>query len=435
MPLVAIVGRPNVGKSTLFNRLTENRRAIVHDQPGVTRDRVYDSAEWNGLVFDVVDTGGFVLRETDFIEKSIREQAAIAIEESDLILFVVDVQTGITDLDEEVATVLRKADKPIVVVANKSDNTKIGWAASEFYQLGLGDVFAISSINGTGTGDLLDEVVKLLPKNDPNLIPEDAVKVAIVGRPNVGKSLLTNALLGFDRSIVNDASGTTRDSVDTLFEYKGRPVVLIDTAGLRRKSRVTENVEFYSQLRTERAIRDADVAVLMLDATQGLESQDIKVLKQGEEMSKGLLIAVNKWDLAEKSTNTARDFENGIKDRLRTLNYVPVVFISALTKQRVTKVLDMALEIADRRKKTIPTSELNELLTSMLAKHKPPMHRNRPVKINYVTQVNASPPVFAFFCNYPTGIPEAYRRFLENQLRMKYDFTGVPVSISFRKKS
>ncbi len=434
MPLVAIVGRPNVGKSTLFNRLTENRRAIVHNESGVTRDRVYDNAEWNGLVFDVVDTGGFVTRGADNIEKAIREQATIAIEEADLLMFVVDVVTGVTDLDEEVAAILRKSKKPVLVVANKSDNPKIGWGASEFYKLGLGEVFPVSSINGTGTGELLDEAVKQLPKTEPAGMPDDAVRIAFIGRPNVGKSLLTNALTGKERSIVYDESGTTRDSIDSLIEFEGRPVVLVDTAGLRRKSRVTENIEFYSQLRTEKAIREADVSVLMLDATKGLESQDIKVLKQGEQLSKGLIIAVNKWDLFKKETNSARDFEAGIKERLKTLDYVPVVFISALTTQRIDKLMKLALEVADRRSKTIPTHELNELLKIILSRHRPPMHRNRAVKINYVTQVRASPPVFAFFCNYPTGIAESYRRYIENQIRKKFDFTGVPITISFRKK-
>lgn len=434
MPLVAIVGRPNVGKSTLFNRLTENRRAIVHDESGVTRDRVYDIAEWNGLVFDVVDTGGYVTHGADNIEVAIREQASIAIDEADLLLFVVDVVTGVTDLDQQVAKVLRKTNKPVIVIANKSDNTKIGWGASEFYQLGLGSVHAVSSINGMGTGDLLDEVVDLLPRDEPEPFPDDAVRISFIGRPNVGKSLLTNVLTGSERSIVNDESGTTRDSVDSLINFEGRNVVLVDTAGLRRKSRVRENVEFYSNLRTEKALRDADVAVLLLDATKGLESQDIKVLKQGEELNKGLVIAVNKWDLFDKETNSARDFEAAIKNRLRTLDYVPVIFISALTKQRTAKLMKLALEVADRRSKKVSTSELNEMLKSVLAHHKPPMYRNRAVKINYVTQVCTSPPVFAFFCNYPTGIREGYKRFLENQIRDRFDFTGVPISISFRKK-
>lgn len=434
MPLVAIVGRPNVGKSTLFNRLTENRRAIVHDESGVTRDRVYDTAEWNGLAFDVVDTGGYVTHGADNIEVAIREQASIAIDEADLLLFVVDVVTGVTDLDQQVARILRKTNKPVVVVANKSDNPKIGWGASEFYQLGLGSVHPVSSINGMGTGDLLDEVVDLLPRDEPKPFPDDAVRVSFIGRPNVGKSLLTNVLTGAERSIVNDESGTTRDSIDSLIEFQGRNVVLVDTAGLRRKSKVRENVEFYSNLRTEKALRESDVAVLLLDATKGLEAQDIKVLKQGEELNKGLVIAVNKWDLYNKETNSARDFEAAIKNRLRTLDYVPVIFISALTQQRTAKLMQLALEVADRRNKKVPTSELNEMLKSVLMHHKPPMYRNRAVKINYVTQVRVSPPVFAFFCNYPTGIREGYRRFLENQLRSRFDFTGVPISISFRKK-
>jgi GTP-binding protein len=434
MALVAIVGRPNVGKSTLFNRLAEMRQAIVHDEPGVTRDRVYSGAEWTGVAFSIVDTGGFVPRSADRFEQAIREQVHIALEEADVILFVVDVTTGITDLDEEMAALLRKTDKPVLVAANKADNETRRWEASAFYQFGLGDVFPISSINGMGTGDLLDAVVAVLPQAAAPKEDDPRLHLAIIGRPNVGKSSLTNALLGEERSIVTEISGTTRDAIHSVVKYHGQEVVLVDTAGLRRRARVQENIEFYALLRTERAIQECDVAVLLLDATQGLEAQDIHVLKQAETMNKGLVIAVNKWDLVEKETNTARDYERHIKDRLKTLDYVPVLFISALTKQRVHKVMEAALAVAERRRQRIPTSALNDVMLPAIAQHNPPMYRNQRVKIKYVTQVREGPPVFAFFCNHPKGIREPYRRFLENRLREAFPFEGVPLTIVFKSK-
>ncbi|MDX1429090.1 MAG: ribosome biogenesis GTPase Der [Rhodothermales bacterium] len=433
MPLVAIVGRPNVGKSTLFNRLTESRLAITHDEPGVTRDRVYGDAVWNGVEFDVVDTGGYVAASSDQFEQAVKEQVEIAVEEADLLVFVVDVQTGVSDLDEDVADLLRRSGKPVVVMANKADNEKLRWNASEFYALGLGDVYPVSATSGTGTGELLDEVVSRLPEGaGPD--KSSGPRLAIVGRPNVGKSSLVNQLLGKNRSIVTEVSGTTRDSIDSVMKYHGTEITLVDTAGLRRKARVRENVEFYSVLRTERAIRECDVAILLLDATQGLQSQDIKVLKEAEGLRKGLLIAVNKWDLVEKETNTARDFEREIYARLQTMSYVPVLFISALTRQRVTRVIDRALEIYHERGKRIPTSRLNEVMLAAIERSHPPTYRNRYVRIKYVSQIKVNPPVFAYFCNQPTGIREPYRRYLENQMREVFGFAGVPLTLVFRKK-
>ena len=434
MPLVAIVGRPNVGKSTFFNRLTDARKAIVHDEPGVTRDRIYGQAWWNGRLFDVVDTGGYVPRSADRFEAAIREQVDIALGEADAVIFVVDTKTGVTDLDEELAVMLRRTDRPVFVAANKADNDERRWQAHEFYQLGLGEVYPMSSINGFGTGDLLDAVVEALPEEEEEE-EDDRLKIAIIGRPNVGKSSLTNQLLGAERSIVTEISGTTRDAIHSVVDYDGHELVLIDTAGLRKKAKVHENIEFYSTLRTERAIQECDIAVLLLDATQGLEAQDIKVLKQAEDLKKGLVLAVNKWDLVpDKETNTARDVERAIKARLQTLDYVPVVFISAETKQRIYKVLDFALAVAAERRKRIPTAALNETMLAAIDRHHPPMYRNRPIRIKYVSQLRAGPPVFGFFCNHPKGVGESYRRYLTNQLRAAYGFAGVPLTLVFKAK-
>ena len=395
MPLVAIVGRPNVGKSTLFNRFTETKQAIVHDEPGVTRDRIYGEVEWNGRLFSLVDTGGFVPRSAERFEKAIREQVHIALDQADVVLLITDVITGVTDIDEEIAGLLRRADKPVLVFANKADNQKRRWEAPSFYQLGLGEVYPVSGTNGMGTGEALDALVEALPPVAPAQEPDERLRIAIIGRPNVGKSLLTNMLLGQERSIVTEIAGTTRDAVDTAFSYQGQEIVLVDTAGLRKRARVTENVEFYSTLRTERAIRDCDVAVLLLDATLGLEVQDIRVLKEAEEFRKGLVIAVNKWDLLKKETNTARDYQRAIHERLQTLDYVPVIFISALTRQRVYKLIDTALEVARQRARRIATSELNEVMLDAVARHHPPTYRGNYVHIKYVTQARANPPVVA----------------------------------------
>ncbi len=435
MPLVAIVGRPNVGKSTLFNRITETRQAIVHDAPGVTRDRIYGEALWNGRAFDVVDTGGFVPRSAERFEQAIREQVHIALDEADVVLFCVDVLTGVTDLDEELAVLLRRTDKPVLVLANKADNEQRRWEAADFYRLGLGEVFPVSGANGMGTGNLLDAVVAALPPEAEAPEADARLRIAVIGRPNVGKSSLTNALLGQERSIVTEVSGTTRDAVDAIVTFEGREIVLVDTAGLRKRTRVRENVEFYAALRTERALRECDVAVLLLDATQGLEAQDIRVLKEAEALRKGLVLALNKWDLVEKQTNTARDVERAIKERLQTLDYVPVVFISALTKQRIHKLLETALEVALQRTRRIPTSDLNEVMLAAVARYHPPTYRGQFVQIKYVAQVRANPPVFAFFCNHPKGVKESYRRYLENRLRDAFGFAGVPLTLVFRAKS
>lgn len=435
MSLVAIVGRPNVGKSTLFNRLTDSRDAIVHDEPGVTRDRVYAPAEWSGRMFDVVDTGGFVPHSADKFELAIREQVHIALDEADAILFIVDVMTGTTDADLEIATLLRKARKPVFVVANKADNEERRWEAGVFYEFGLGDVFAVSAINGTGTGELLDALVSALPSDEMAPETDERPRLAIIGRPNVGKSSLVNALLGQERAIVTDVAGTTRDAIDSVLRYHGQEVVLVDTAGLRRRSKVRENVEFYSVLRTHRAIQRSHVSVLLLDATQGLEMQDIRVLKRAEAMRKGLVVVVNKWDLLEKETNTARDYQRLIHERLKTLEYVPVLFVSALTRQRVPRVLDVALRVADERRKRVPTSQLNEVLQEALNHHAPPMARNRPVRIKYAAQVAQNPPVIAFFCNQPKGVRDSYKRYLENRLREAFGFEGVPLTLVFKSKS
>jgi GTPase len=433
MPLVAIVGRPNVGKSTFFNRLTEERHSIVHNEPGVTRDRIYGHVEWGGRVFSIVDTGGFVPNSADRFEAAIREQVHLAIQEADLILFVNDVTTGVTDLDQEMASVLRKSDRPVLVVGNKADNDERRWDAHSLYELGFDHVYALSSINGMGTGDLLDAVNKLLPESEPE-VEDSRTRIAIIGRPNVGKSSLTNALLGTERSIVTEISGTTRDSVDSVMKYHGQEVVLVDTAGLRKRAKVKENVEFYAYLRTERAIETCDVAVLMLDATEPLESQDIKVLAQAEQMKKGLVVAINKWDLIEKNTNSVLEYEAMVKDRLRTLDYVPIVTISAFTKQRVHKLLDKVLHVEKERHKRISTSELNEFLATVVERHAPPLYRNQRVKIKFVTQVRTAPPVFNFFTNYAKGVAESYQRYLENQLRIWYSFEGVPIKMVFKQK-
>lgn len=434
MALVAIVGRPNVGKSTLFNRLTESRQAIVHDAPGVTRDRVYGQVIWNGKEFALVDTGGYVPRSADRFERAIREQVQIALAEADIVLLITDVMAGVTDLDQEMARMLRRSNKPVFVVANKADNEKRQWEAASMYGLGLGEVYSVSATNGMGTGDFLDAVVAALPEEEQRE-DDSGVRIALIGRPNVGKSQLTNILLRQERSIVTEISGTTRDAVDAELTYKGEAVTLVDTAGLRRRTKVRENVEFYATLRTERAIRSCDVAVLLLDATVGLEAQDINVLKEAETLKKGLVIVVNKWDLVEKETNTARDTERAIRERLKTLDYVPILFVSALTGKRAHRVLDVCLEIMRNAAHRVPTSELNQTVQQSIGRYHPPTWRGRYVQIKYVTQVGVSPPLFAFFCNHPQGVGTAYARYLENQLRKAYGFTGVPITLAFRRKS
>ena len=431
--LVAIVGRPNVGKSTLFNRLTDEGGAITDDQPGVTRDRLYGAVEWNGRRFDLVDTGGFVPRSAERFEKAIREQAQIAIDEADLVLYVADAQTGLTDIDQEITQTLRKAEVPALVVPNKADRDEDRWNAATFYQLGLGDVHAVSAASGSGTGDLLDAVVEHLPEAAGEEAPE-RTRVAVVGRPNVGKSSFVNALLGHDRALVTEVAGTTRDAVNSFVQFEGQELELVDTAGLRKKAQVKENVEFYSTLRTERAVRAADVVLALVDATQGLERQDQRILTQAAEHKTGLVLAVNKWDLVEKDSTTAKRYADFFRDKLGPLKHVPIRFISATTRQRIYDALADALAVAERRRQRVQTSVLNDALQEALRAHPPASHQGNHVKINYATQVRAAPPVFAFFTNYPKGIREGYRRYLEGRLRETFEFEGVPLTLVFRAK-
>ena len=438
MALVAIVGRPNVGKSTLFNRLTEERRAIVDDQPGVTRDRLFGTVEWTGRQFDLVDTGGLVPRSAERFDAAIREQVMLTLEEADVILFVVDTLTGISDLDAEVAGLLRRAEQPVIIVANKADNTARALDASEFWGLGFEQMFPLSAVNGTGTGDFLDAVVAALP-DEPEPIDEPEVpRIAFLGRPNVGKSSLANKLLGRTRSIVTEVAGTTRDAVDARLRIgegeDAREVVLVDTAGLRKKSRVRENVEFYSTLRTERALQSCDVAVVLIDGERGLESQDARVLRDAEKLKKGMVIVVNKWDLVEKETNTARDVDRRIREKMGLIDFVPIVFASALTGQRAEKVLEVALKVFDERRKRVQTAKLNEVVEAAVRRQPPPSLNGQYIKIKYASQVRDEPPVFAFFCNQPQGVKESYRRYLENRLREAFGFEGVPLTLSFKRK-
>lgn len=434
MNIVAIVGRPNVGKSTLFNRLTGERRAIVESEPGVTRDRIYGHSDWNGKNFIVIDTGGFIPGTENQMEKAIREQAMIAIDEADVIVFVADGRDGVTPFDLDIATILRRSKKHITLVVNKCDNVSQEMSANEFYSLGLGNPFPISSINGHNTGDFLDDVAANLPGNIDD--EEDTrLKIAFLGRPNAGKSSLANALIGKDRSIVTDIPGTTRDAVDSVIKYDEREIVLIDTAGLRKKSRVKENIEMYSMLRTSRAIERCDVGVVLLDSERGLEDQDKKIINMLDEARKGIIIAFNKWDLVEKDTKTAERFQKDFYSRLKRFDYAPVVTISALNKKRITKVLDLAIMVKEIRESRISTSKLNNVLIPVLDATPPPSVRGYDLRINYITQVNTEPPVFAFFCNQPKLIPDTYKRFIENKLRENFDLKGTPVSFIFRRKN
>lgn len=434
LPVVSIVGRPNVGKSTFFNRLIGKRKAIVHDEYGVTRDRHYGETFWNGHDFSVIDTGGYLPDDMNVMTVGIREQVHLALEESDVVLFVVDVETGINTLDKSVAKLLRQQEKPVIVVVNKADNEQRRLNASEFYELGFEEIFPISSISGMGTGELLDEVVKHLPKTEPE--PEIKVpKIAFIGRPNVGKSSLFNALLQDERAIVTDIAGTTRDSLNSNLEYNGENYILVDTAGLRRRTKVKENIEFYSTVRTEKAIRECDVAILIVDAMQGFDAQDKRVLREAEKFNKGLVIVLNKWDLVpEKDTNTVKEFEEYIYTSVPQLDYVPIVTISAMNRQRVHKVIDMAQTVINERKKEISTSDFNDFIDKMLGDRPLPMKRGQQLKITYGTQVKSNPPVFKFFMNSPHELPPNYRKFIENMLRQKFGFIGVPITMVFRQK-
>ncbi len=431
--IVAIVGRPNVGKSTLFNRLTETRQAIVDESAGVTRDRHYGKAEWQGVEFSLVDTGGYIHGSDDVFEGEIRKQVQIAIEESALLLFVVDVMEGVTAFDMEVANLIRKSKKPCIILANKVDSHDKAAYAAEFYQFGLGEVYPISAISGSGTGDFLDKLVSALPKEEKEEelnIP----RIAIVGRPNVGKSSLTNALLGEERNIVTAVAGTTRDSINTRYNKFGYDFWLVDTAGMRRKAKVHEDLEFYSVMRTINAIERSDVCILMLDAEQGMEAQDLTILSLIEKNRKGLVIAINKWDLIEKDTKTAREYEERVRERIAPFRDIPIVFTSVHDKQRILRVVEIAMMVYENKNRHVPTRELNDYMLDVIERTPPQATKGKYVKIKYVSQLKTEP-LFMFYCNLPQYVTEAYKRFLENKIREQYDFSGVPIVVSMRKKN
>ncbi|MDZ4758923.1 MAG: ribosome biogenesis GTPase Der [Bacteroidota bacterium] len=430
--LVAIVGRPNVGKSTLFNRLVGQRKAIVDDVSGVTRDRHYAEAEWLDKEFIVIDTGGYVKQSNDVFETSIREQVKIAISEADVLLFMVDITCGVTDLDAEFADLLRRSSKKVLVVANKLDNYERLADVAEFYSLGFEHIFPISSMTGSGTGELLDEVAKHL--NNPEEDLTDLPKIAIIGRPNVGKSSLTNALLGVERNIVTDIPGTTRDSIHTHYKAFGHEFLLVDTAGIRKKSATMDNIEFYSVMRSIKAIEEADVVMLMIDATEGFQSQDQALFHLAEKNGKGIVILVNKWDLMNKDTNSSKEFAKHIEEKIAPFTDVPVLFISAKEKQRILKAIEMAVAVYQRKNVSIPTHALNEFLLEVVQQTPPPSLKGKFVKIKYVTQLKSKPQQFLLFCNLPQYVKDPYKRFIENRLREKYNYTGVPLKIYFRKK-
>lgn len=432
--ILAIVGRPNVGKSTLFNRLTESREAIVDEVSGVTRDRNYGKAEWNGKVFSVIDTGGYVVNSDDVFESEINKQVHLAIDEADVILFVVDVESGITDLDDAVAAILRKSKKKIVVAVNKVDNNQRIADAQEFYGLGLGEIFCISSMTGSGTGDLLDQVIKAFGETGDNEEEHELPYLSVVGRPNVGKSSFINTLLGEERYIVTDVAGTTRDSIHTRYNKFGHDFVIIDTAGLRKKGKVHDDIEFYSVLRSVRTIESSDVCLLLIDATRGLEGQDMNIFNLIVRNKKGVVILVNKWDLIEKNGHSTRKVEEDIRERIAPFVDVPILFISAITKQRVHKALEIAMKVNENRKRRIKTSKLNEVLLEAVEKYPPPSVKGKYIKIKYVTQLPSPTPAFALFANLPQYIKEPYKRYIENKIRENFDFTGVPIQVYFRQK-
>ena len=433
--IVAIVGRPNVGKSTLFNRLVQRREAIVDSVSGVTRDRHYGKSDWNGKEFSVIDTGGYIVGSDDIFEGEIRKQVQLAIEESDIIVFVVDVEEGITPMDAEVAKILRKVKKPIFIAVNKVDNAMRDADAVEFYNLGLGDYHTISSINGSGTGDILDAIVAKMPEPEAiDLEKEELPRFAVVGRPNAGKSSFINALIGEDRNIVTDIAGTTRDSIDTKYNRFGFDFNLVDTAGIRKKSKVKEDLEFYSVMRAVRTIEYSDVVILMVDATRGFESQDQNIFWLADKNRKGVIILINKWDLVEKETNTMRDFEAQIRRQIAPFTDVPIIFTSVLTKQRLLKAIETAVEVFENRKRRISTSKLNETMLEIVQQNSPPATKGKFVKIKYCMQLPTPTPQFAFFSNLPQYVKDPYKRYVENQLREHYNFSGVPITIYFRQK-
>ena len=432
--IIAIVGRPNVGKSTLFNRLTESKNAIVKEISGVTRDRLYGRGEWNGVPFSVIDTGGYVHGSDDIFEGEIRKQVKLAIEEASVIVFMVDVTTGSVDLDETVAAMLRKAKKKVFIAANKVDNTQRYGLSSEFWSLGLGDVYDLSATNGGGTGELLDDIIATFDKNSELEDEEDLPRITIVGKPNVGKSSFVNAITGQERNIVTNISGTTRDAINTRYKAFGFDFVLVDTAGIRKQAKVTEDIEYYSTLRSVRSIENSDVCILMIDATEGVQKQDLNIYYIIEKNSKGVVVLVNKWDLVEKDHTTMLAYEERIREQLAPYNDVPIIFTSTITKQRIHKALETAMEVYNNRITKIPTSELNDLLLPIIEATPPPSVKGKYVNIKYVTQLPTHAPAFAFFCNLPQYVAESYRRFLENKIRENYNFTGIPIRIFFRKK-
>ena len=432
--ILAIVGRPNVGKSTLFNRLLERREAIVDSTAGVTRDRHYGKSDWNGVEFTVIDTGGYDVGSDDIFEEEIRRQVQLAVDEATSIVFMVNVEEGLTDTDQEIYQLLRKANKPLYVVVNKVDSSKELLSATEFYQLGIEKYYTLSSATGSGTGELLDDIVKDFPTTEYVDVFEGLPRITIAGRPNVGKSTLTNALLGDERNIVTDIAGTTRDSIETVYNKFGHEFILVDTAGMRKKSKVSEDLEFYSVMRSIRAIENSDVVILMIDATKGWESQDMNIFGIAQKNRKGIVILVNKWDLVEKETNTMKQFENQIREKIALFSDVPILFISALTKQRILKAVETAVEVYENRKKRIKTSKLNEIMLPIIEHTPPPALKGKYIKIKYCTQLPTVTPQFAFFCNLPQYVKEPYKRFIENQLRKNFDFTGVPIEVYFRQK-
>jgi GTP-binding protein len=433
---VAIVGRPNVGKSTFFNRLLGERKAIVDDESGVTRDRQYGVSDWNGKNFNIIDTGGFVPQSEDVFEREIRKQVLIAVQEAHAIVFIVDAATGITDLDISMADVLRRTSKPVFLAVNKVDNHNRLLEATEFYGLGFDNIFFISAMTGSGTGDLLDAVTALISDERSDETSEMAAlpKIAIIGQPNVGKSSLLNALIGQERTIVSDIAGTTRDTIHTHYKLFKKEFILIDTAGIRRKTKVHEDLEFYSVIRAIKAMDEADICLLMLDAEKGITAQDLNIFAMAVKKGKGIVVLVNKWDLVSKETNTAKDFEKQLKERLAPFTDLPILFVSVTEKTRLFKIIETALEVYENRKRVIPTAQLNEVMLKAIESYHPPVVRGNAVKIKYITQLPTQVPSFAFFSNHPDDIKEPYKNYLENQLRSKFKFTGVPLRIFFRKK-
>jgi GTP-binding protein len=431
---VAIVGRPNVGKSTFFNRLLEQRKAIVDDESGVTRDRQYGVADWAGKTFNLIDTGGFVPESEDVFEREIKKQVLIALEEADALIFMVDSATGIVTLDEAMADVLRRTTKPVFLVVNKVDNSDRLLEAAEFYSLGFDEIFFLSSMSGSGTGELLDAVVAIIPEDRSTVEDDGLPKFAIIGQPNVGKSSLLNALIGQERTIVSDIAGTTRDTIHTRYNLFQKDFVLIDTAGIRRKTKVHEDLEFYSVIRAIKAMDEADVCLLMLDASKGITAQDLNIFSLAVKKGKGIVVLVNKWDLLEKETNTAKSYEKELKERLSPFTDLPILFISVIDKTRIFRAVEAALEVYDNRQRKVPTSELNEIMLKAIEAYHPPVVRGHPLKIKYITQLPTQVPSFAFFCNYPDDVKASYKNYLENKLRENFKFTGVPLRLFFRKK-